>query len=51
MNVFCLGGNVIGSSLAWELLETFLAAHFSGAARHRRRVAKVQELENQTTVP
>jgi len=47
MNVFCLGGNVIGFSLAWELLETFLAAHFSGAPRHRRRVAKVQALENQ----
>ncbi len=46
MNVFCLGGNVIGFSLAWELLETFLAAHFSGAPRHRRRVAKVQALEN-----
>lgn len=45
MNVFCLGGNVIGSALAWELIETFLAAHFSGAERHRRRVAKVQGLE------
>jgi ribose 5-phosphate isomerase B len=45
MNVFCLGGNVIGASLAWELIETFLAAHFSGAPRHRRRVAKVQALE------
>ena len=29
MNVFCLGGKVIGSALAWELIETFLAAHFS----------------------
>ena len=45
MNVFCLGGNVIGSALAWELIESFLAAHFSGAERHRRRVAKVQALE------
>ena len=45
MNVFCLGGNVIGQALAWELIETFLAAHFSGAERHRRRVAKVQALE------
>ncbi len=45
MNVFCLGGKVIGSALAWELVETFLAAHFSGAVRHRRRVAKVQALE------
>jgi ribose 5-phosphate isomerase B len=24
MNVFCLGGKVIGSALAWELIETFL---------------------------
>jgi ribose 5-phosphate isomerase B len=48
MNVFCLGGNVIGSSLAVELLKTFLAAHFSGATRHRRRVAKVRALESRT---
>ena len=48
MNVFCLGGKVIGSALARELIETFLAAHFSGAVRHRRRVAKVQALEHQT---
>jgi ribose 5-phosphate isomerase B len=46
MNVFCLGGNVIGTSLAWELLRTFLRAEFSGAARHQRRVAKVAALEN-----
>jgi ribose 5-phosphate isomerase B len=47
MNVFCLGGKVIGSALAWELIETFLNAHFSGALRHQRRVAKVRALENQ----
>jgi ribose 5-phosphate isomerase B len=51
MNVFCLGGKVIGSELAWELIETFLAAHFSGAARHQRRLAKVQALENQRVGP
>lgn len=45
MNVFCLGGKVIGSALAWELVETFLAAHFSDATRHHRRVEKVQALE------
>ena len=50
MNVFCLGGKVIGSALAWELIETFLAAHFSGAQRHRR-LAKVQALENQKVGP
>jgi len=46
MNVFCLGGKVIGSALAWELVEIFLAAHFSNAARHRRRVEQVHALES-----
>ncbi len=45
MNVFCLGGNVIGAALALELIEKFLSARFSGAPRHRRRIAKVQALE------
>jgi ribose 5-phosphate isomerase B len=45
MNVFCLGGKVIGSALAWELIETFLKARFSGAVRHQRRVNKVKALE------
>jgi len=45
MNVFCLGGKVIGSALAWELIETFLKAGFSGAIRHERRAAKVKALE------
>ena len=47
MNVFCLGGKVIGPALAWELIQTFLTAHFSGALRHQRRVDKVHALENQ----
>ncbi len=33
MNVFCLGGKVIGSALAGELTETFLATRFGGAER------------------
>jgi ribose 5-phosphate isomerase B len=45
LNVICLGGLVVGQALAWELVETFLAARFSGAERHRRRLAKVAELE------
>jgi ribose 5-phosphate isomerase B len=51
MNVFCLGAKVIGSALAMELVEIFLIARFSGARRHRRRLAKVQALEHPTTVP
>jgi ribose 5-phosphate isomerase RpiB len=51
MNVFCLGGKVIGAALALELIETFLTAHFSGAPRHRRRLAKVRALEHPPIVP
>ena len=49
MNIFCLGGKVIGSALALELIKTFLTARFSGAVRHRRRLAKVHALEEQKT--
>ena len=45
MNVFSLGGQVIGPALAWELIQTFLKARFSGAERHQRRVEKVNALE------
>jgi ribose 5-phosphate isomerase B len=50
-NVFCLGERVIGPALARELIETFLAAHFSGAPRRERRLAKVQALEKQEVGP
>jgi ribose 5-phosphate isomerase B len=46
MNVLCLGSRVIDQPLAWELVTIFLAARCSGAQRHRRRLAKVSELEN-----
>jgi ribose 5-phosphate isomerase B len=46
LNLICLGGRVVGHALAWELVRTFLAAHFSGAERHRRRLAKVAKLES-----
>ncbi len=45
LNLICLGGLVVGHALAWELVQIFLAAQFSGAARHSRRLAKVAELE------
>ncbi len=51
MNVFCLGGKVIGSALACELIETFLTARFSGAERHKRRLAKVHALEIPSAAP
>lgn len=45
MNLVCLGGRVVGYSLAWELIQRFLEARFSGAERHRRRLIKVAALE------
>jgi ribose 5-phosphate isomerase B len=46
MNILCLGGKVIGPSLAIELVNGFLAARFNGLPRHRRRLSKVATLEN-----
>ncbi|HEV8117593.1 MAG TPA: RpiB/LacA/LacB family sugar-phosphate isomerase, partial [Thermoanaerobaculia bacterium] len=40
-----LGARVIGSSLAADLIRIFLAARFSGAERHVRRVAKIKAIE------
>jgi ribose 5-phosphate isomerase B len=46
MNVICLGSKVLDQALAWELVSIFLASRFSGAERHRRRLAKVAVLES-----
>jgi ribose 5-phosphate isomerase B len=45
INIICLGGRVLGYSLAWDLVQSFLGARFSGAERHRRRLAKMAALE------
>lgn len=46
MNMICLGGRVIGYALAWEMIQTFLAARFSGEERHKRRLKKIAALEH-----
>ena len=45
LNVICLGGRIEGPELAWDLIQTFLAAEFSRAERHLRRLRKVAALE------
>lgn len=45
VNVLCLGSRVVGPELAFELVSLFLAARFSGAERHARRLAKVRTIE------
>ena len=46
MNVLVLGSRIIGSELARELVRAYLGAQFSGDERHRRRLAKVDAIEN-----
>lgn len=45
MNVLVLGGRIVGSALAAELVCAFVAARFTGEERHARRLAKVKALE------
>ena len=46
MNLLCLGGRVVGFALAWEIIQIYLAAHYKGAERFERRLAKVAALEH-----
>ena len=45
LNVLCLGGRTEGTAVAWDIVEAFLAARYSQAERHLRRLAKVAALE------
>jgi ribose 5-phosphate isomerase B len=45
LNLLCLGGRIEGPELAWDLLQAFLAARFTEAARHQRRLRKVAALD------
>src|ERR1700690_3672915 len=46
MNILCLGGRTVGPAVAWDLVQTFLAAEYSQATRHLRRLGKVAALED-----
>jgi ribose 5-phosphate isomerase B len=45
MNIICFGGQTVGPATAWDLVQAFLAAEFSQADRHLRRIGKVTSLE------
>jgi len=49
MNVLCLGSEVIGPSLARDLIDTFLRARFDGGERYVRRLKKIQDMERAMT--
>lgn len=43
MNRMCRGGLVTGSALAWDPVQTFLAACFKEEERFKRRLAKIAD--------
>jgi ribose 5-phosphate isomerase B len=45
INIICMGGRTVGPAIAWDLIQTFLAAEFSQDERHLRRLGKVAVLE------
>lgn len=45
MNVLCIGGRIIGSALAFELVSAFLSATYVPQDRHARRLDKVLDIE------
>jgi ribose 5-phosphate isomerase B len=45
MNVLCLGSEVVGPSLARELVEAFLGATFNEGERYVARLQKVADME------
>jgi ribose 5-phosphate isomerase B len=47
LNILCLGARVIGPELAKEIVRVWLTAVFSGAARHCRRLAKIDQIEKE----
>ena len=45
MNVLVLGGRIVGTALAQELVWAFVGAQWSGDERHLRRLEKVKAIE------
>jgi ribose 5-phosphate isomerase B len=46
MNILCMGGRTVGPEVAWDLVQAYLAADYSPAERHLRRLEKVTALED-----
>jgi ribose 5-phosphate isomerase B len=50
-NLIALGARVIGAEVAFEVVDAFLGAVFSGEERHARRLDKVIALEERFGQP
>ena len=44
-NVLCLGARVTGAELAMEIVRAFVRARFTNEERHRRRLEKIKQME------
>ena len=47
MNVLCIGGRIIGSELAFDIVRNFLSARYEPQERHARRLDKVLKIEKE----
>ena len=45
-NILCLGGRVVGTGLAADLVDAFLDTSFCGEERHLRRINQIKQLES-----
>ena len=50
-NVLCIGGKIIGSAIAMEIVKTWMHTDALTAEKYRRRVAKVAEINAKHCVP
>lgn len=46
MNILCIGGRVLGTSLVLEIVDAFLEASYIGEGRFQRRLEKLLKTEN-----
>src|SRR6478752_4535951 len=49
MNVLCLGSEIVGPSLARDLIDSFVRARFDGGERYVKRLQKIQDMERAMT--
>lgn len=43
-NILAMGGRVVGAGLALKIVDTFLDTPFSEGERHKRRIAKIEQV-------
>ena len=50
-NVLCIGGKIIGSAIALEIVKTWMTTEPLTAEKYRRRVQKVKDINDKHCVP